>query len=178
MPRRPPDEVITHRLELGQYERDRLDTLLLTNVFNKVSTPLVSLLSDVSGLAAAVGIMEALGIINIRKYIQTNTPLDEWYNSVIQGLFASFDEANAALDAALEQMRDLGEWADDLTPEDIGGGLGEAIWGGVGGLTDATVGRGFRTLYVEPSLRFWAWAKTQDVPTYRGVMQGVRGVFP
>jgi len=107
VPRRKPDEVIVHRIELGVYERERLDLMVAGNVFNKVSNPIVNLLSDVSGLAALVGILEAVGVLNIRKYIKANTPLDEWANSVIGGLFAGFDEAMAALDTAFEQTRML-----------------------------------------------------------------------
>lgn len=60
MPRRKPERVITHRIELGDFERSRLESLMSGMTFAQVSTPLVSLLKDVSGLAALYVILNAL----------------------------------------------------------------------------------------------------------------------
>lgn len=59
MPRRKPERVITHRIELGDFERSRIDGLMASASFNQVSTPMVSLLKDVSGLAALYVILNA-----------------------------------------------------------------------------------------------------------------------
>ena len=60
MPRRKPERVITHRIELGDFERSRVESLMTGMTFSQVSTPLISLLKDVSGLAALYVILNAL----------------------------------------------------------------------------------------------------------------------
>ena len=54
MPRLPIDgtKVKEFRLTLGTFERERIDTLITAIAINRVSTPLVTLLSDVSALSA------------------------------------------------------------------------------------------------------------------------------
>jgi len=50
VPRLPIDgtKVKEFRLTLGTFERERIDTLITAIAINRVSTPLVALLSDVS----------------------------------------------------------------------------------------------------------------------------------
>jgi len=60
VPRSKPTRVITHRIELGDFERSRIDTLMASASFSQISTPIVSLLKDVSGLAALYVILNAL----------------------------------------------------------------------------------------------------------------------
>jgi len=54
VPRLPIDgtKVKELRLTLGTFERERIDTLITAIAINRVSTPLVALLSDVSALSA------------------------------------------------------------------------------------------------------------------------------
>jgi len=54
VPRLPIDgtKVKEFRLTLGTFERERIDTLITAIAINRVSTPLVALLSDVSALSA------------------------------------------------------------------------------------------------------------------------------
>tara|TARA_R110000772_G_scaffold267707_1_gene392274 strand:+ start:2902 stop:3309 length:408 start_codon:yes stop_codon:yes gene_type:complete len=56
MPRLPVDgkKVQEFRITLGTFERERVDTLISALTFNKVSTPLVALLSDVSAMTTIV----------------------------------------------------------------------------------------------------------------------------
>ena len=53
MPRLPVDgkKVIEHRITLGSKERQLLDNVATSYSINKIATPLVSLISDVSALA-------------------------------------------------------------------------------------------------------------------------------
>jgi hypothetical protein len=57
-----PDKTIVHRIELQQKERELLEGALLAYTVNRVSTPAVALLSDVSGMIAIGGILGAIGI--------------------------------------------------------------------------------------------------------------------
>jgi hypothetical protein len=47
-----PTQVIVHRIELQTKERELIESAVLAYQFNKVATPVVALLSDVTGLAA------------------------------------------------------------------------------------------------------------------------------
>ena len=53
MPRLPVDgkKVIEYRLTLGTYERERLHSLITSLQVKNIGTPLVSLMSDISGMA-------------------------------------------------------------------------------------------------------------------------------
>jgi|TARA_R110000822_G_scaffold256566_1_gene382350 hypothetical protein len=50
LPRKPVEKVVEHRITLGQKEREMIDTAVAGYTFNKVATPMVALLSDVSAL--------------------------------------------------------------------------------------------------------------------------------
>jgi hypothetical protein len=70
MPRSKPDEVIVHRIEFNNRERDLLEGALTAYQVNKVMTPAVALLSDGSALYALGVIYEIVtgrdipGIVN------------------------------------------------------------------------------------------------------------------
>ena len=48
MPRAKSDRIVTHRIELGVKEREIADSMLAAFAFNRVSTPIVAGMSDVS----------------------------------------------------------------------------------------------------------------------------------
>ena len=48
MPRAKSDRIVTHRIELGVKEREFADSMLAAFAFNRVSTPIVAGMSDVS----------------------------------------------------------------------------------------------------------------------------------
>ena len=62
MPRLPVDgkKVIEHRITLGTFERERLDTLITGLTIKNVATPTVALLNDVTGMIAIVAIIDQL----------------------------------------------------------------------------------------------------------------------
>ena len=62
MPRLPVDgkKVIEHRITLGTFERERLDTLITGLTIKNIGTPAVALLNDVTGMIAIVAIIDQL----------------------------------------------------------------------------------------------------------------------
>lgn len=56
-PRRIPDEVVLHRLELGTWERERINTLVGAESFNKISTPIVTAINDNTTLLLISGLL-------------------------------------------------------------------------------------------------------------------------
>ena len=65
MPKVKPDNVIRHEIVLGRSEREILDTAVTAIAANRVLTPLVALLSDVSALSAIFILLEATGLIDL-----------------------------------------------------------------------------------------------------------------
>ena len=55
MPKPKPDQVIRHEIVLGRSERDLISDGITAYQFNRISTPLVALLSDVSAMGLILG---------------------------------------------------------------------------------------------------------------------------
>lgn len=57
MPKPKPDQVIRHEIVLGRVERELLETANAAYTFNKVSNPLVALISDVSAVTLILSLI-------------------------------------------------------------------------------------------------------------------------
>ena len=115
MPRLKVDgkRVVEHRITLGTYERDQLDTLVTGLTAKNALGGAASILGNPYALASTVALLEALGVIDIRKFIKNNSSLDEWYNSLLGGAFGTYDAAVSALDAAIDVAKEIGDFVDD-----------------------------------------------------------------
>jgi len=116
-PRLPVDgkKVVEHRVTLGSYEREQLDTLVTGVTVKNVTTPLVALLSDVSAMVALAAILEALGIIDLtglakKLYGQGLA----WMEEVKAGIYGSLDDAIAGWNKKIEDF--YPDWAPGGTP--------------------------------------------------------------
>jgi len=93
MPRAKPDQVITHRIELGTWERDELASLggmlVASESFENVAGPIVKVLTDTSTMAILLTALAAYAGFNWVQDQLENTP---W------GMFESFREQYAASD--------------------------------------------------------------------------------
>ncbi len=87
MPKPKPDSVIRHELVLGRSERELLDTLVTANAANRVMTPLVSLMSDASGMLVLLSIIEVLGITDF-----VPDDLRQTLESGIYGTYQDFEK--------------------------------------------------------------------------------------
>ena len=65
MPKPKPDNIIRHEIVLGRADRELLDTAVTAYTANRVLTPLVALVSDVSALTAIFIVLEASGFLDI-----------------------------------------------------------------------------------------------------------------
>lgn len=54
-----PSSVVVHRIEFQQKEREMLESLTASLAFNRVATPVVALMSDVTGMAVLIGLLAA-----------------------------------------------------------------------------------------------------------------------
>ena len=60
MPRAKSDRIVTHRIEMGVKEREIADSMLAAFAFNKVASPIVDLMKDVSGMIVLGGILATI----------------------------------------------------------------------------------------------------------------------
>ena len=105
MPKVKPDNVVRHEIVLGRADRELLEGAIAAYQINKISTPLVALLSDVSALLALATILEAAGIIDfipnsIRQGIE-------------EGLYSSYQEILDAIDQAQQIAQDAYDAAEE-----------------------------------------------------------------
>ena len=117
MPRRKPDEVVVHRLELGAWERDRVETLVTTSAFNQVIGPVVGIISNPLAMGGILLALLALFFPNLPR---------DWFEQT--------------KDMTRDQLDDWLEWQ-NLTGAWLGGAIGGGITGGpVGALIGALLG--------------------------------------
>ena len=60
MPRTKADRTVIHRVELGGFERERLDSFLITKQVSLIGEPLTRMVSTLPGLAALYLVLNAL----------------------------------------------------------------------------------------------------------------------
>ena len=87
MTKRKPDQVIEYRVSLQDKQSEQLDGLIAAYQINKVATPLVALLSDVSAMLVITGLLEALGVIDVDKGI---------LREIADGIYENYGDAMKA----------------------------------------------------------------------------------
>jgi len=106
MSKREPDQVIEYRISLQDKLNEQVDSALAAYQINKVATPLVALLSDVSAMLVITGILEATGVIDVDKGI---------LREIADGVYENYGDA---MKAYLMDPVDI-----IINPLDIGTGL-------------------------------------------------------
>jgi hypothetical protein len=112
--------VITHRIELGSFERDRLEGLIAATTFNKVTTPIVAGMSDVSFMIALAGIL-VIWFPDIIIPSGAPTP-NEVVDAIKTGIDTSIEKGKAA---AKSKVQAAGEWVETGAETVIGLGSEE-----------------------------------------------------
>jgi len=87
MTKKKVDQVIEYRISLQDKQSEQLDTIIAAFAFNKVGTPLVALLSDVSAMLVITGILEATGVIDVDKGV---------LREIADGLYENYGDAMKA----------------------------------------------------------------------------------
>jgi len=108
VPRLPVDgkKVVEHRVSLGTFERQQLEAFGAAYGFNRVSSPLIALLSDNSAMMWLLALVGSL--VAWSQYDE----LKEWVSDVTGGVF---EEVQAAIDRGNEILDGLEEFVDDPT---------------------------------------------------------------
>jgi len=87
LPRAKSDSYVTHRIELGVKEREMVESALMGYNFNKVATPVVAGMSDISFMFVVAGIMSAIfPEVVIPKGIEQT---DEIIDAIVGGIKAN-----------------------------------------------------------------------------------------
>ena len=65
MTKRKPDQVIEYRISLQDKQAEQLDSIVVGYQFNKIFTPIVSLMNDITGMAVFLELVAALGLAGV-----------------------------------------------------------------------------------------------------------------
>ena len=107
MPKVKPDNVVRHEIVLGRADRELLEGAIAAYQINRISTPLVALLSDASALLALAAILEATGIIDFIP--------DGIRQNLEGGLYATYQELTDAIAQAQQVAQDAYDAAKGLS---------------------------------------------------------------
>ena len=108
MPKRKPDQVIVHRIELQESEREILSSLSAAFNFNRIATPLVNLFNDVTGTVTVLALLGESGLIAGVSFVYIYDP------SIIKDPIEQF----------LERLEDAKKAAEHFDEE-----RGKGLWG-------------------------------------------------
>ena len=65
MVKRKPDQVIEYRISLQDKQAEQLDSIIGAYQLNRVLTPIVTLMNDVTGMAVFLTLIAALGVTGV-----------------------------------------------------------------------------------------------------------------
>ena len=65
MAKRPPDKVIEYRISLQDYERDMFNSAIGAYQMNRIMTPIINLMNDVTGMVVFLTILAAVGVTGV-----------------------------------------------------------------------------------------------------------------
>jgi hypothetical protein len=132
MPRLPVDgkRVIEHRITLGTYERERLDTLITGLTIRNVGQPTVALLSDVSAMVTLTAILEAIGIIDLTGLAKKAGGYGaQFIQSVVDGAYNTVDEALNDFENRVNEITDVSIPGEGLVKDALS--IGDKLWVGI-----------------------------------------------
>jgi len=110
--KKAPDQVIVHRFEMQQKERELLESAITAYNFNKISTPIVTGMSDVSFMVVVGGLLTLLypEIILPRAEEGMGAVID----AISQGIYAGQERAKNEREATGEATLDDATGVRDL----------------------------------------------------------------
>ena len=129
MPKAKADQVVTHRIEFQDSERELLSSLSAAYAFNRVASPIVKLLNDVTGTVTVLALLGASGLIAgvTFTYIYDPEALTDPIEQFMGQLAEARDRAELIGEAAsrgpLWGLIDLIEMATGSNLPDFGGGF-------------------------------------------------------
>ena len=112
MPRLPVDgkKVVEHRITFGTKERDMIEGALAAYQFNRIGTPIVAALSDVSFLVFVGGVLAAYKFIDEDDWKAISGTYDDAATTageVVNGIQGAYESAQ-------RKRREAGEYAEGV----------------------------------------------------------------
>ncbi len=97
MPKAKPDQVIVHRIELQDTERDLLSGMTAAFQFNRIANPLVKLFNDVTGTVTVLTLLAATGLLAGITFVFAYDP--EALTDPIEQFLGQYQEAKEQAEA-------------------------------------------------------------------------------
>ena len=113
MPRSKPKETIVHRIELGSWERQRFEGIADSYNFNKIATPAIAGLSDVSFVLLVGSALAAFKVIDKETWNALSAGITE----VPAAVQALMDSLEAAIEEAKQLKEDVTSFPGDVRSE-------------------------------------------------------------
>ena len=129
MPKAKPDQVVTHRIEFQESERELLSSMTTAYTINRIAEPLVKLLNDVTGTITVLALLGASGILGgvAFTYIYDPDAIKDPIEQFLAQLAEAKERAELVGEAAkrgpLWGLIDLIEIATGTNLPDFGGGF-------------------------------------------------------
>ena len=123
MPRAKADNVVIHRVELGGKERELLEGALAAFQFNRIASPLVQGLSDVSFVVTAAALL-AVFFPDLKAYLPKN-PVDP--SETIDAVTDWIDNRRTEAQQYGESAKETAEWWASLNPFNLPFKVAEGI---------------------------------------------------
>ena len=79
MTKRKPDQVIEYRISLQDKEREILESAIGAYQVNRIMTPIVTLMNDISGMAVFLTLASALGFAGVVFAFTVTTPTEDMH---------------------------------------------------------------------------------------------------
>ncbi len=123
MPRAKADNVVIHRIELGGKERELAESALAAFQFNRVATPIVAGMSDVSFVVTAAALL-AVFFPELKAVLPKN-PVDP--GETIDAVSDWFDNRRTEAQQYGESAADTAAWWASLNPFNLPIRVGEYV---------------------------------------------------
>ena len=119
--KKKPDRVVVHRIELQQFERNLIEQAATAYSINKILTPAVDLMKDVSGMIVFASLLTYIGIKVNMSGITSNSSMANVVERIDDAFRLAREQKNLQsvpkgfIDSFFEQLAGK-DWRFDLDP--------------------------------------------------------------
>jgi len=127
MTKYPPNQVIELRISLQDKQIEQLDSFITSYQINRILTPIVTLMNDVTGMIVLLTLAASLGFAGIVFVFQVTTPTEDMH-VILTDFFLQRDQAALAAGVTIAARGpiwgfvDILERAFGINLPDFGGG--------------------------------------------------------
>ncbi len=97
MSKRRPDKVVEFRISMQDYEREMFSSAIGAYQMNRIMTPIVTLMNDVTGMIVFLTILAAVGVTGVTfTFLTAMLTADSGIEAVVDQFFTQREQAIAA----------------------------------------------------------------------------------